>query len=75
MWVLMDTGLRGFSDTSTRSPSPNPVFATRGEMSEMELLSRSSRYFRLVNPFRGEMSDMELLLRSRTSHVNPFRRI
>ncbi|CAI8028972.1 hypothetical protein GBAR_LOCUS16476 [Geodia barretti] len=38
MWVLMEALLRGFPFTIITSPGPNPVFATRGEMSDMELL-------------------------------------
>ncbi|CAI8028971.1 hypothetical protein GBAR_LOCUS16476, partial [Geodia barretti] len=47
MWVLMEALLRRFPSTRTAFPGPNPVFATRGEMSDMELLLRIS-HVRLV---------------------------
>ncbi|CAI8028968.1 hypothetical protein GBAR_LOCUS16476, partial [Geodia barretti] len=57
MWVLMEALLRGFPFTIIASPCPNPVFATRGERSEMELPRRLS-HIRLINPDNAEMSDM-----------------
>ncbi|CAI8028965.1 hypothetical protein GBAR_LOCUS16476 [Geodia barretti] len=59
MWVLMEALLRGFPFTKIASPCPNPVFATRGERSEMELPRRLS-HIRLINPDNAEMSDMGL---------------
>ena len=59
-WVVKDTVLRGFPVTSTVSPFPNPVFATRGQRSDIALFSRYSSVSR-VNLARGEMSDMKLL--------------
>lgn len=41
-WVVKDTVLRGFPVTSTVSPFPNPVFATRGQRSDIELFLRYS---------------------------------
>ena len=40
--MLMDAELRGFAVTISESSLPNPVFATRGKMSDIELLSRDS---------------------------------
>ena len=59
MWMLMAALLRGFPFTIIASPDPNPVFATRGERSEMELPRRLS-HIRLINPDNAEMSDMGL---------------
>ena len=42
MCVLMDMELNGFPFTSTKSPLPNPVLVTSGEMSAIELPSRFS---------------------------------
>ena len=61
MCVLMDTELRGFSISLTKSSLPSPIFSTRGEMSDMELYRRFSA-IRLVKPATAEMSDIELLL-------------
>ena len=59
MWLLMDTLLRKFPFRSIQSALPNPVFATRGEMSDIELfISLSSE--RLINPAMAEMSVIEL---------------
>ena len=71
MWVLMEAWLRGFPRRSTLSSLPNPVFATRGERSEMELSLRN-RNLRLVNPSNAEI--LEMLLPSSPSPlrlVNP----
>ena len=38
MWVLNDSALSGFSLTSTESPFHSPVFATRGQRSDIALL-------------------------------------
>lgn len=63
MWVLMDSALRGFPLTSTASPFLNPVFATRGQRSDMELWSihNSSR---LVSPASAEMLEIRFPPRS-----------
>ena len=65
MWVLIDVALSGLSVTSTRSPPPKPIFATKGERSDMLLLSRYS-LSRLVKPDNDVM--FEMLLRERFSH-------
>ena len=71
MCVLIDVALSGLFRTSTRSPSPNPVFATRGAMFEMLLLSRYS-LSRLVNPDSADTSEMLFLERySDVRLVNP----
>ena len=40
MWVWIDASLKGFPHTSTVSPAPNPVLATKGERSDIEFLLR-----------------------------------
>ena len=64
MCVLIDVALSRLFLTSTRSPSPNPVFATSGERSEMLLLSRYS-LSRLVNPDSADTFEMLFLERYR----------
>ena len=44
--------IEGISLTITTSPSPNPVFSTTGEMSDMAL-PESHRVVRLVKPATG----------------------
>lgn len=66
MCVLIDVAFSGLFRTSTRSPSPNPVFAIRGERSVIEFLARYS-VLRLVKPDNDVM--FEMLLLERDSHV------
>ena len=66
MCVLIDVALSGLFRTSTRSPAPKPIFATKGEKSVIEFLERS-KYVRLVKPDSGVMSEMLLL--ERRSHI------
>ena len=62
IWLFKDRASSGFPVTKTLSPLPNPVFATRGAMSDIAFSCRFSSV-RLVNLARGEMSDMMLLRR------------
>ena len=63
MWLLVDAWLRGFLSTSTVSPLPSPLFATKGDRSDMRLLSIHNPD-RLIKPAKTEMLDMEFSPRS-----------
>ena len=67
MCVLSDVVLSGLSLTSTKSPLPNPMFATNGERSKMMLVERYS-LLRLVITDNAEMSDIAL-----SKRVSPVR--
>ena len=61
MWVLIDVTLSGLFLTSTASPSPNPIFATKGERSETLFLERY-RSVRLVKLDSIDMDDVPILV-------------
>ena len=65
MWVFIDcVSAERFPRTSTSSPLPIPVFATRDERFDIEL-NGSSRWVRLVRFSKAEMSDIEFSARFR----------